>query len=36
MAKKLMKNPCWKGYRAYGTKIKNGRVVPNCVKIRGK
>tara|TARA_Y100000015_G_scaffold1547_1_gene1556 strand:+ start:345 stop:2036 length:1692 start_codon:yes stop_codon:yes gene_type:complete len=23
---------CWKGYKAKGTKEKNGRVVPNCVK----
>lgn len=28
---KKMKNPCWKGYRAYGMKKKNGREVPNCV-----
>ena len=27
------KNPCWKGYRQIGTKKKDGRVVPNCVKI---
>jgi len=26
-------NPCQSGYEAYGTKIKNGREVPNCVKI---
>lgn len=30
---KKMKNPCWKGYRAYGTKTKNGKEVPNCVPI---
>ena len=30
--KRKMKNPCWKGYVAYGTKKKNGKVVPNCVK----
>ena len=23
---------CWKGYKAKGTKMKNGRKVPNCVK----
>jgi len=23
---------CWKGYKAKGTKKKNGKVVPNCVK----
>ena len=28
---KKMKNPCWKGYEAYGMKNKNGREVPNCV-----
>lgn len=28
---KNMKNPCWKGYRAYGMKKKNGKEVPNCV-----
>ena len=28
---KKMKNPCWKGYKAYGMKKKNGREVPNCV-----
>jgi hypothetical protein len=25
------KDPCWPGYRQIGTKIKNGREVPNCV-----
>ncbi len=24
-------NPCWKGYTQVGTKIKNGKEVPNCV-----
>ena len=28
---KKMKNPCWKGYKAYGMKKKNGKEVPNCV-----
>jgi len=23
--------PCWDGYEAYGTKIKDGRKVPNCI-----
>jgi hypothetical protein len=23
--------PCWKGYKQVGTKIKNGKKVPNCV-----
>jgi hypothetical protein len=26
-----LKNACWKGYTAVGTKKKNGREVPNCV-----
>jgi hypothetical protein len=30
---KKMKNPCWKGYKAIGTKMKNGREVPNCVPV---
>lgn len=25
-------NPCWKGYKQVGTKKKNGRIVPNCVR----
>jgi hypothetical protein len=25
-------DPCWKGYSMRGTKTKNGREVPNCVK----
>jgi hypothetical protein len=33
MAEKKMKNPCWKGYKAYGMKKKNGKEVPNCVPI---
>jgi hypothetical protein len=24
-------NPCWEGYEPYGTKIVDGREVPNCV-----
>lgn len=28
---KKMDNPCWNGYKAYGTKKKNGKTVPNCV-----
>ena len=34
MAEKKMKNPCWKGYEAYGMKNKNGKEVPNCVPIK--
>jgi hypothetical protein len=26
-------DPCWKGYSMRGTKTKNGREVPNCVKV---
>lgn len=29
-----MKNPCWKGYEAYGMKKKNGKEVPNCVPVK--
>ena len=28
-----MNNPCWKGYKALGTKEKDGHTVPNCVPI---
>lgn len=27
-------NPCWEGYEAIGTKIVDGREVPNCVPIK--
>jgi hypothetical protein len=27
-------NPCWKGYRMVGHKMKDGKKVPNCVKIK--
>ena len=26
-------NPCWDGWEAYGTKIVDGREVPNCIKV---
>jgi hypothetical protein len=26
-----LEEPCWKNYRQYGTKIVDGREVPNCV-----
>jgi hypothetical protein len=26
-------NPCWEGYEAIGTKIVDGREVPNCVPV---
>ena len=25
--------PCWPGYKQVGTKMKNGKEVPNCVPI---
>lgn len=25
------KDPCWEGYEKIGMKMKNGRLVPNCV-----
>jgi hypothetical protein len=31
---KKMKNPCQKGYTAYGFKIKDGARVPNCVPLK--
>lgn len=27
-------NPCWDGYEQYGTKMKDGKEVPNCVPIK--
>jgi hypothetical protein len=30
---KKMGNPCWKGYKAYGMKKKDGKEVPNCVPV---
>jgi len=29
-----LKEPCWSGYEMIGFKIKNGKKVPNCVKIK--
>lgn len=28
---KQSNDPCWKGYKKVGTKIKKGKKVPNCV-----
>ena len=28
------KNPCWKGYVAFGMKTKGGKSVPNCVPVK--
>ena len=30
--KKEMEEDCWKGYKEVGGKMKNGKMVPNCVK----
>lgn len=30
---KIMENPCWEGYKPYGTKEVDGKEVPNCVPI---
>ena len=32
--KNSLKSACWKGYEAIGMKTKNGRKVPNCVKVK--
>ena len=32
MAKKTKKDPCWEGYEQAGTKKKEGKTVPNCIK----
>jgi len=31
-----LKSACWKGYTAVGTKMKDGRPVPNCVPVKKK
>ena len=31
---KKTKSPCWDGYRQDGYKMKDGKRVPNCVKIK--
>lgn len=31
---KMKDDPCWRGYQAVGMKTKNGRKVPNCVKVK--
>ena len=31
--RKQSDNPCWKGYKPVGTKMKGGKEVPNCVPI---
>ena len=29
-----LKAPCWDGYEQYGTKMKNGKEVPNCIPLK--
>jgi len=31
-----LEGACWEGYEPYGTKIKDGREVPNCVPVEAK
>ena len=31
-----LEGACWEGYEPYGTKIKDGREVPNCVPVKAK
>lgn len=30
-----LEDACWDGYEAIGTKVLDGRIVPNCVPIEG-
>lgn len=34
ISEKKSDDPCWKGYEQIGMKTKNGKEVPNCVKIK--
>jgi hypothetical protein len=36
MEEKVMDNPCWEGYEPYGTKVVDGKEVPNCIPIKAK
>jgi hypothetical protein len=29
-----MEEPCWSGYEQYGTKMLDGREVPNCIPVK--
>jgi len=31
-----LEGACWEGYEPYGTKIKDGKEVPNCVPVEAK
>lgn len=33
---KIMENPCWDGYEPYGTKMVDGKEVPNCVPVKSE
>ena len=35
-AKKMKDDPCWKDHEMVGTKVKNGKTVPNCVPKENK
>jgi len=35
-AMEILKKPCWDGYEQIGTKMKDGKEVPNCVPIKRK
>ena len=32
--KKSSEDPCWEGYHKVGMKMKNGKLVPDCVPIK--
>ncbi len=31
---KSKSDPCWEGYEKIGMKMKNGKLVPNCIPIK--
>ena len=33
---KSKQDPCWEGYEKEGMKKKGGKLVPNCVPVKGK
>lgn len=32
--KSIAKDPCWEGFEKIGMKMKNGKLVPNCVPVK--
>ena len=34
--KTATKDPCWEGYEKIGMKMKNGKLVPNCIPKKAK